>query len=43
MVRDQAATPISTFARHNNKGGSRINIILRRPELADILLAAIFA
>jgi hypothetical protein len=31
------------FARHNNKGGSRINITLRRPVWADILLAAIFA
>jgi hypothetical protein len=32
----------SAFALHNNKGGSRINFILRRPKLADILLAALF-
>jgi hypothetical protein len=33
----------STLARHNKKGGSRINITLRRPEWADIQLAATFA
>jgi hypothetical protein len=30
------------FARHNDKGGGRINFILRRLTLADILLAALF-
>jgi hypothetical protein len=41
---DQAGTTAqkSAFARHNNKGGSRIIITPRRPKLADIPLAAIF-
>ena len=41
MIRPAQLREIS-FARHNNKGGSRITLILRRPKLAGILLAAIF-
>jgi len=41
MIRPAQLREIS-FARHNNKGGSRITFILRRPKLAGILLAAIF-
>jgi hypothetical protein len=35
--------PADATQAKNNKGGSRINIILRRPWLADILLASTFA
>jgi len=44
IPRDPAGTAAqqSAFDRHNNKGGNRITIILRRPKLIDILLAAIF-
>jgi hypothetical protein len=46
MLRNQTCAlfkPTPQYARHNKKGGHRINNILRRPELADILLASIFA
>jgi len=42
LIHTSTAAQRSALGRHNNKGGSRINIILRRPKLADILLAALF-